>query len=567
MLRCCLATSKVVRRLAISLLHWRTAALLLSGAASTQSPPPPETGRTAISAPFPLRLRRAQQPPLISAFSDATLLRRAQQPSHIRPLQDQTTVASLCFVFFAADLPSHNLMDIPTRNTFGQFQSSSSEDEQIEEIVSSTENSEVLVEEEDEEEADPEAFAPAAFDECLDLDEHMSEENAASGDEDITIASSDSSAAEEQLNERIEPLPQYTWIPPQHEWDADLANIYQSSNFFDAEIHPGLKRWQAVPAPFSLDANHPVAQYGDARSIGHQTTYYPPAANRDQLPWLALLQAVLQHKNTFDCNNTIYLIVDNRQPREVPHWPPFCAWWNSRRELKGPADEATDIIWITATDQLDSIPYYWTGPLLLCILFPACHIALIDNDCVPLSLFEIADLLKLSQQLPEWRTLLEGDDDSPIQIGMLLVTEPHFEHNAGLVISPASDLYAPDLNAPVDKISEQFLACLAHFLNTSKPPSNPTTAATSGLLHTPLLGVRCTDSLHHSLAWAILGVFMVHTMWPLPKRHPGQKWPARSCSLSLLPTARERNPPITMWARASFEQGCLSCLPWKVAAK
>ena len=54
---------------------------------------------------------------------------------------------------------------------------------------------------------------------------------------------------------------------------------------------------------------------------------------------------------------------------------------------------------------------------------------------------------------------------------------------------------------------------------------------------------------------------MIHTMWPPPKRHPGQKWPARSCSLSLIPTARERNPPITMWARASFEQGCLAILP------
>ena len=470
MLRCCLATSKVVRRLAISLC---TGEQQLSCWAAPLRP---------NHHPHQRRAKLPSLPPSPYAWGGRN--------SHLwfRPFQTlrfwDGRNSHLIFGLFRIkqQLPlcvlSSSLrifpliMDIPTRNTFGQFQSSSSEDEQIEEIVSSTENSEVLVEEEDEEEADPEAFAPAAFDECLDLDEHMSEENAASGDEDITIASSDSSAAEEQLNERIEPLPQYTWIPPQHEWDADPANIYQNSNFFDAEIHPELKRWQAVPAPFSLDANHPVVQYGDARSIGHQTTYYPPAANRDQLPWLALLQAVLQHKNTFDCNNTIYLIVDNRQPREVPHWPPFCAWWNSRRELKGPADEATDIIWITATDQLDSIPYYWTGPLLLCIarwLFPACHIALIDNDCVPLSLFEIADLLKLSQQLPEWRTLLEGDDDSPIQIGMLLVTEPHFEHNAGLVISPASDLYAPDLNAPVDKISEQFLACLAEFLNTSKP--------------------------------------------------------------------------------------------------
>ena len=94
--------------------------------------------------------------------------------------------------------------------------------------------------------------------------------------------------------------------------------------------------------------------------------------------------------------------IDNRQPTNVPHWPPFCAWWTSRRELKGPAEEATDIVWITATDQLDTIPYYWTGPLLLSIarwMFPSCHIALIDNDCVPLALFEMQDLLKLSHRV------------------------------------------------------------------------------------------------------------------------------------------------------------------------
>ena len=352
-------------------------------------------------------------------------------------------------------------MDLTTKNTFGQFQSSSSEEEQVEEIDSSSENSAICVEEANEEEADPDVFVPVSTDDCLETDEQLSVDNEASMEEDVTIASSESSAAEEQLNERIEPVPQYKWLPPQHESDADPANIYQSTNFFDAEIHPELKRWQPVPAPFSLDANHPAVQYGDTRFVGHQTTFYPPADNRDQLPWPALIQAVLQHKNTFDCNNTIYLIVDNRHPRDVPHWPPFCSWWISRRELKGPADEATDIEWITATDQLDTIPYYWTGPLLLCIarwLFPSCHIALIDNDCVPLSLFEVTDLIKLSQQLPEWRNLIEGHDDSPIQIGMLLVTEPHFEHNAGLVISPASDLFAPDLNAPVTKLSEQQLA-------------------------------------------------------------------------------------------------------------
>ena len=171
------------------------------------------------------------------------------------------------------------------------------------------------------------------------------------------------------------------------------------------------------------------------------------------------------------------------------------------------------------------------------------------------------DLLKLSQQLPEWRSLLEDAPELPPQIGMILVTEPHFEHNAGLVISPASERMAPDLTLPVEQLNDHFQACLTNFLSSSKPPTDPTEAATSGLLHTPLLGVSCSDTLHHCLAWATLGIYMIHTMWPPPRRHPGQKWPARSCSLSLTPKAQERNPPITMWARATFEQGCLAVLP------
>ena len=397
-----------------------------------------------------------------------------------------------------------------------------------------------------------------------DEQERPTEHSSTGSEADITIASSYDDNEEEQLTERIPALPLYTWLPHDQEWDADVNDNYWDTNFFTAEVHPELQRWQTVPAPFALDFNHPSEQYGDTRCIGQQTTYYPPANNRDHLPWTDLIQAVLHHKDVFDRNNTIYLIVDNRQPTDVPHWPPFCAWWTSRRELKGPAEEATDIVWITASDQLDTIPYYWTGPLLLSIarwMFPSCHIALIDNDCVPLALFEIQELLKLSQQLPEWRSLLEDAPELPPQIGMILVTEPHFEHNAGLVISPASDRMAPDLTLPVEQLNDNFQACLTNFLSSSKPPTDPTEAATTGLLHTPLLGVSCFDTFHHCLAWATLGIYMIHTMWPPPRRHPGQKWPARSCSLSLTPKAQERNPPITMWARATFEQGCLAILP------
>ena len=369
---------------------------------------------------------------------------------------------------------AYRTMALSSRNTFGQLQSSSSEDESAESVPSSSAHSTIEVEEEreerdieidlnEEEEADPQAFPPSAAMASLEEQVWPIEHSNTGSDADITIASSHASEEEEQLTERIPSLPRYTWLPQAQSWDANGNDNYWDTDFFAAEVHPELQRWQHVPTPFSLDCNHPSVQYGDTRCIGQQTTYYPPASNRDHLPWTDLIQAVLHHKDVFDRNNTIYLIVDNRQPTDVPHWPPFCAWWTSRRELKGPAEEATDIVWITATDLLDTIPYYWTGPLLLSIarwMFPSCHIALIDNDCVPLALFEMQDLLNFSQQLPEWHTLLEETPEIPPQIGMILVTEPHFEHNAGLVISPASGRIAPNLTLPVEQISDQFHAWL-----------------------------------------------------------------------------------------------------------
>ena len=46
---------------------------------------------------------------------------------------------------------------------------------------------------------------------------------------------------------------------------------------------------------------------------------------------------------------------------DVPHWPPFAAWWASRRCLVGPQEEATDILWVCAdaTTGLHKIPVVW----------------------------------------------------------------------------------------------------------------------------------------------------------------------------------------------------------------
>ena len=283
-------------------------------------------------------------------------------------------------------------------------------------------------------------------------------------------------------------------------------------NFMEAETFPELSRMQHLTTPFALDEQYPKLRYGT-----HTAPYYPPAVSRNTLPWVSLVKAVLAHRRTFDYNLTVYLIADNRKPKDAPHWPPFCVWWASTRELKGPANEATDIVWIHATGDLDEIPYYWTGPLLVWIarwLFPACNIILIDNDSVPLTLFKVSNLIKLRKQLPHWHHLITEQEQEDSTIGMILVTEPHFEHNAGLVVSPAGQHAPPNLQLPPDQLN------LTTFLDSSSPPTNPTTAATSGLLHTPLLGVRCRDPLHHCMAWAALGIYMIHTMWPPPgNRH------------------------------------------------
>ena len=202
------------------------------------------------------------------------------------------------------------------------------------EVEEGREVRDVEIDIDEDEEADPQAFLPSTAMTSLDVQERPTEHSSTGSEADITIASSYDGDEEGQLTERIPALPLYTWLPRDQEWDADVNDNYWDTNFFTAEVHPELQRWQTVPAPFSLDFNHPSVQYGDTRCIGQQTTYYPPANNRDHLPWTDLIQAVLHHKDVFDRNNTIYLIVDNRQPTNVPNWPPFCACGPVEENLK-----------------------------------------------------------------------------------------------------------------------------------------------------------------------------------------------------------------------------------------
>ena len=55
----------------------------------------------------------------------------------------------------------------------------------------------------------------------------------------------------------------------------------------------------------------------------------------------AIIHTLMLHRELIVRNRMIYLIVDNRSPAEVPHWPAFAAWWASRRCLVGPQEEAS----------------------------------------------------------------------------------------------------------------------------------------------------------------------------------------------------------------------------------
>ena len=219
------------------------------------------------------------------------------------------------------------------------------------------------------------------------------------------------------------------------------ASVMQSQE--DAYAAMAMK--DTLSSPFGLDSARPTLGLSDVRAQpSKKDDGYATLETEGDLPdTTAIIQTLILHRDLIMNNQMIYLIVDNRQPVDVPHWPAFAAWWASRRCLVGTQEEATDILWVCAdaTTGLHKVPYYWAGVFVLeaaRFLYPAQHFALIDNDCVPVTLFEAQDLLQLAHQQLQWVDLIgcvRSESSSCAGIGMLLFTEAHLEYNAGLVIS------------------------------------------------------------------------------------------------------------------------------------
>ena len=292
----------------------------------------------------------------------------------------------------------------------------------------------------------------------------------------------------------------------------------------------------------------------------------------------AIIQCLLQFQARIQRQDMIYLIVDNRDPGEVPYWP---AWWLSRCRLVGPYHENTDVLWITANLQngLWGVPYYWAGVFVLEVarfMYPQQRFGLVDNDCVPVTLFEVPDLLALATNQMQWTDLVGMAPDDPKRndkVGLLLVTEAHLEYNAGLVISIGSQGRPSPItsHSNADVLAEELADYRSQLLVMARPPVNPTDCSQGGTMFTPLVGVPMENSLDLVTTWAMYGSFMCRTFWPMPMTHPPQasnpgeglpiRWPKRAHPGALAEAGQERTPWLTRWARATFEQGCLSALP------
>ena len=115
----------------------------------------------------------------------------------------------------------------------------------------------------------------------------------------------------------------------------------------------------------------------------------------------------------------VYLIVDNRDPGEVPYTglrlknggSPVANWSDPIR--KKPTSSGSLPI---NTMGLRAVPYYWAGVFVLEIarfLYPRQHFGLVDNDCVPVTLFETPELVALATSQMQWTDLVGIAPDDP----------------------------------------------------------------------------------------------------------------------------------------------------------
>ena len=353
----------------------------------------------------------------------------------------------------------------------------------------------------------------------------------------------------------------------------------------------------------------PSARFGTHTPLTYDTT-----GEIGQPIWKDIFHHILKNCSYLAAFNTVYVMVDTRNLQAhgtvqdgLPHWPAAVAWWHSRVQLIGPHQEKTELLFFPANEEtgLHRVHPTWAGTFALAALvamFPGINFILLDSDCLPVTLFEAADLWKeaylirfppgTGKGLPKQHPLHRRRDPEVVYTqqrvsankqgqGVLLVTEPHSELNAGLVVIFGSShppllnwtewtrrcRRLPDsqldnlLSGTAEEMEQAFLALLTGFLQRTLTVNDLTPVEMqywiqSGLVLSPLLATCTQYSVDFCLAWALIGEWTSRILFPVPKG----PWPRHGHAGALLPEYQARSPRIVAWARASFEQGALPSL-------
>ena len=206
--------------------------------------------------------------------------------------------------------------------------------------------------------------------------------------------------------------------PPREEWEiaapidfSNVQGVLQISHQLD-ELFLSEKE---IETPLGMDDIKQKWKWADvgSRRMPRSPLTYPaimvdegngirrPAAS--QVHHRTLFQWIVDNLSWVPQYDTVYVFVDNRTlsgTNPPAYWQHFAPWIKGRCAVTGPYREKTTAIHfpINADTGLHQVHYTWAGAAALealCLVFPTVNFALIDSDCVPTSLFEIAELVNL----------------------------------------------------------------------------------------------------------------------------------------------------------------------------
>ena len=399
--------------------------------------------------------------------------------------------------------------------------------------------------------------------------------------------------------------------------DADDPSLFPFEYFVRELDNSSLPGDSDEAGPFDNRCDFALGDPG-ADYEGTNRCDYVTSGAEGEPHWSQIFHYLLQQCAHVRFFSTVYVLVDNRDltaPRtdqeSLAHWPTVEAWWISRLGMHGPAGELCDLIFVPISEAagLEHVHPTWAGTFVLAalvFLFPRVHFILLDSDCVPVTLFEVADLWKevsllqqgltqatascpkgpvsvgTSESVPKASKLSHGRwQHQIIGQGVLLVTEHNAEVNAGFIVAfasahkPAVDetrwrhisnaigtvQEADVLTQEASRLTDRYWEYIHDFLSTRRPLEEIDSVecaawVQTGLALTPFAGCIAKYTCDWTAAWSLIGEWTSREVF-LP---PAGEWPRNGHSRNLRDDFDFRRPPMLTWARACFEQGSLPSL-------